>query len=58
MTVNGTALTADDVSDLVTVSGNAKQVKFSLATAPAATPVVKVKAGQTVLKDANGVAVK
>lgn len=56
VTVNGADLTATDVSDLVAVSGNAKQVKFTLTTA--ATPVVTVKAGQTVLTDANGVAVK
>lgn len=58
VTVNGNVLTAADVTDLVAVSGNAKQVKFSLATAPAATPVVKVKANQTVLTDANGVLAK
>ncbi|MBH0156774.1 hypothetical protein IHV10_10375 [Fictibacillus sp. 5RED26] len=56
VTVNGTELLAADVSDLVEVSGNAKQVKFTLATA--ATPVVSVKAAQAVLKDANGVLVK
>ncbi|WP_338449651.1 S-layer homology domain-containing protein [Niallia oryzisoli] len=58
VTVNGTALTATDVSDLTSVSGNAKQVKFTLTTTPAATPVVTVLGTQTVLKDANGVAVR
>ncbi|WP_144697719.1 hypothetical protein [Fictibacillus phosphorivorans] len=56
VTVNGTELLAADVSELAAVSGNAKQVKFTLTTA--ATPVVSVKAAQTVLKDANGVLVK
>jgi trimeric autotransporter adhesin len=58
VTVNGNALTAADVSDLVAVSGNTKQVKFSLVNAPAATPVVTVKAAQLVLTDANGALVK
>jgi trimeric autotransporter adhesin len=59
VTVNGTVLTlATDVTDLASVTGNAKQVKFSLTAAPAATPVVTVKSAQAVLTDANGVAVK
>lgn len=56
VTVNSAELT--DVDDIASVTGNAKQVKFTLTAAPAATPVVTVLAGQAVLTDANGVAVK
>jgi trimeric autotransporter adhesin len=55
LTVNNTPVTAGDIS---AVDGNNKQVKFTLDTVPAATPVVKVKAGQTELTDVNGVPVK
>lgn len=55
VTVNGTAVTA---GSLQTVAGNAKQVKFTLDAAPAATPVVKVEANQAVLTDVNGTPVK
>ncbi|MEH7344994.1 hypothetical protein V7122_14165 [Bacillus sp. JJ1532] len=58
VSVNGTDLTASGLTNVATVIGNTKQVKFSLKAAPAATPVVAVKAGQTTLKDANGVVVK
>ena len=58
VTVNGAALTAADVSELASVSGNAKQVNFTLTTIPTATPVVTVLANQSLLKDANGVTVK
>ncbi|MBB6285264.1 S-layer homology domain-containing protein [Geobacillus subterraneus] len=55
LTVNNTPVTAGDIS---AVAGNNKQVKFTLDNTPAATPVVKVKAGQTGLTDVNGVPVK
>jgi hypothetical protein len=55
LTVNNTPVTAGDIS---AVDGNNKQVKFTLDNTPAATPVVKVKAGQTGLTDVNGVPVK
>lgn len=51
--VNNQVVEAGNISP---VTGNAKQVKFTLATA--ATPTVTVKANQAVLTDANGVAVK
>lgn len=54
--VNGSAVGA--AANLVDVAGNTKQVKFTLDGAPAATPVVTVKAAQALLTDANGVAVK
>ncbi len=43
---------------IAAVSGNAKQVKFTLTSALTDTLTVKVKTAQTVLTDANGVAVK
>ncbi|MGB3259848.1 S-layer homology domain-containing protein [Paenisporosarcina sp.] len=55
ITVNGVVVSA---SNLQTVAGNAKQVKFTLDAAPATTPVVTVKATQTALTDANGTPVK
>ncbi len=55
VTVNGSAVTA---GYLQSVAGNSKQVKFTLDNAPAATPVVKVEANQTVLTDVNGTPVK
>jgi methionine-rich copper-binding protein CopC len=58
VTVNGIALTAEQVTDITAVNGNTKQVKFSLTTAPSATPVVSVKADQSALTDANGTLVK
>ncbi|MFD1358997.1 S-layer homology domain-containing protein [Fictibacillus halophilus] len=54
--VNGVAVAA--TTNLAAVSGNAKQVKFTLDATPAGTPVVTVKAAQIALTDANGVAVK
>ncbi|PLR73509.1 hypothetical protein [Bacillus sp. UMB0728] len=47
-----------EAGNLSAVAGNAKQVKFTLETAPATNPVVTVKAAQTVLTDANGYQVK
>ena len=55
VTVNGTTA---DAGNLETVAGAANRVKFTLAAAPAATPVVSVLAGQTVVTDTNGTPVK
>jgi trimeric autotransporter adhesin len=58
VTINGTDLNADDVGNLTAVAGNAKQVRFTLTTAPSVAPTVTVRDGQTVLKDLNGVNVR
>jgi methionine-rich copper-binding protein CopC len=55
VTVNGTTA---DAGNLETVAGAANRVKFTLTAAPAATPVVSVLAGQTVVTDTNGTPVK
>jgi hypothetical protein len=55
LTVNGTTVTG---GILETVAGAANRVKFTLDAAPTATPVVSVKAGQTVVTDSNGTPVK
>ncbi|OAH54488.1 hypothetical protein AWH48_07775 [Domibacillus aminovorans] len=55
VTVNGTAAEAQNMT---AVAGNVKALQFTLTSAPAAKPVVKVKEGQEALKDANGVIVK
>lgn len=53
--VNGTVVEAGDIA---TVAGNLRQVRFTLADVPTATPVVTVKANQTLLTDANGYPVR
>jgi hypothetical protein len=55
VTVNGTTA---DAGNLETVAGATNRVKFTLVNAPAATPVVSVLAGQTVVTDTNGTPVK
>ncbi|MFC6038001.1 S-layer homology domain-containing protein [Paenisporosarcina macmurdoensis] len=55
LTVNGTTVTG---GLLETVAGAANRVKFTLDAAPTATPVVTVKANQTVVTDTNGTPVK
>jgi methionine-rich copper-binding protein CopC len=55
LTVNGAVVTAGNIE---AVAGAANRVKFTLDAAPAATPVVTVKAGQTVVSDTNGTPVK
>jgi hypothetical protein len=55
LTVNGATVTG---GLLETVAGAANRVKFTLDAAPTATPVVTVKANQTVVTDTNGTPVK
>ncbi|MCP3761425.1 S-layer homology domain-containing protein [Domibacillus sp. A3M-37] len=47
--------TTAEAGNISAVSGNDKQVQFNLASSPASSPTVEVKADQTALKDANGV---
>ncbi|MBM7649299.1 hypothetical protein JOC78_002252 [Bacillus ectoiniformans] len=55
ITVNDAEVAAGALS---TVAGSNTQVKFTLEAAPAQAPVVEVKESQSLLTDANGVAVK
>ncbi|MGF9976212.1 hypothetical protein [Viridibacillus arvi] len=53
-----TALVAAGVSDVTAVTGNAKQLKFTLTAAPTGTISATILSSQTTLTDANGYVVK